>query len=402
MSMFSDKRNNSMSSDEGGNGSGAVPPATVDRRGWGERVPKQIIIGDKEWPHTLNIGNTPLTPLKLSGEVRAQIKGMGGEDSIWVKFEGRNVTGSHKARAAQAHCEQAKLHGYEEITVGSCGNYGEAIAWFAAQRGLRCTIFLPKENDTERVQERLRACGASIVEVDGGYDEAVKASQSYAARRRGVIYDGNSGGANVVEIGGGKTEVSNFEIDRDAYAAIAREIYAQGRGFRSDLVILVPAGNGTLGAGIYHGFKKLYAESLKSADESSFEVPKIVLCTTYNPLLRAHNLGLRDCPPLQKEDVRVNHLTEAVAGTVALDGKSALQAVWSTGGEVLPFQEDSLTWARGILNDALSEHMDGKVEVLEISAAGLAVLKDNPQFVQQHRRDGIRQKFIIIASGEVD
>lgn len=400
--MFSNKPNNRSGGDKVPEGSGADSRSIVRRAECGEQVPRQITIGDREWPHTLSIGNTPLGRLKMSPDMLAQIKGMGGEDSIWVKFEGRNVTGSHKARAAQAHCEQAKFHGYKEITVGSCGNYGEAIAWFAAQRGLRCTIFLPKENDTERVQKHLRACGASIVEVDGGYDEAVKASQSYAARHRGVMYDGNSGGANVVEIGGGKTAVPNFEIDRDAYAAIAREIYAQGRGFQSDLVILVPAGNGTLAAGIFHGFKTLYRESLRSSEESSFEMPKIVLCTTYNPLLRAHNLGQRDCPPLQKEDVRVNHLTEAVAGTVALDGKAALQAVWSTGGEVLPFKEDSLMWARSMLNGALSELMNENVEVLEVSAAGLAVLRDNPRFVQQYRRDGIRQKFIIIASGEVD
>jgi len=56
---------------------------------------------------------------------------------IYLKWEGINPTGTHKDRAAIAHVRKAIREGFDTITVGTCGNFGVAISYFARLFGLR-------------------------------------------------------------------------------------------------------------------------------------------------------------------------------------------------------------------------------------------------------------------------
>jgi threonine synthase-related protein len=75
--------------------------------------------------------------------------------------------------------------GVSTVTVGTCGNYGVAIAYYALLAGLRAVVFVPRSYENSRVWE-MRKYGARVVFVDGTYEDAVEAS-SKAATPEGVV-----------------------------------------------------------------------------------------------------------------------------------------------------------------------------------------------------------------------
>jgi len=58
------------------------------------------------------------------------------------------------------------------LVAASAGNHGRAVAHIAAQRGLRCGIFLPARAAPARL-EAIAGEDAEVVIVDGTYEDAV-------------------------------------------------------------------------------------------------------------------------------------------------------------------------------------------------------------------------------------
>ncbi|MBV8392343.1 MAG: diaminopropionate ammonia-lyase [Alphaproteobacteria bacterium] len=58
------------------------------------------------------------------------------------------------------------------FTTASSGNHGRSVALGAQLAGARCTIFLPKFTSAEK-EAAIRAKGAEVIRVDGGYEAAV-------------------------------------------------------------------------------------------------------------------------------------------------------------------------------------------------------------------------------------
>lgn len=115
------------------------------------------------------------------------------------------------------------------LVAASAGNHGRAVAHVAAQRGLRCRVFLPERSLAVR-RDAIAAEGAEIV-TGGSYEDAVERAR-LAGTESGVleIADvGDSGPAHRVI---------------DGYATLFDEAAAQGT---HDLV-LVPVGVGSLAA----------------------------------------------------------------------------------------------------------------------------------------------------------
>jgi threonine synthase len=68
-----------------------------------------------------------------------------GFGNIFLKFEGGNPTGTQKDRISQYHVKKALIEGYDTITVGTCGNYGVSLAYFARLAGLKAKILIPEQ-----------------------------------------------------------------------------------------------------------------------------------------------------------------------------------------------------------------------------------------------------------------
>jgi threonine synthase len=110
-------------------------------------------------PVTLGEGMTPLVHARRLGRAL-------GLESLYVKDEGLNPTGSFKARGLSAAVTCAKELGAKALATPTAGNAGGALAAYAAQAGIPCVIVMPRDTPSANVME-CRAFGADVREIDG-------------------------------------------------------------------------------------------------------------------------------------------------------------------------------------------------------------------------------------------
>ncbi|WP_087038058.1 pyridoxal-phosphate dependent enzyme [Thermococcus litoralis] len=274
---------------------------------------------------------------------------------IYLKLEAANPTKTHKDRIAKAHVKRAKALGFSGITVGTCGNYGTSIAYFAEKEGLRAVIFIPRHYENSRVEEMKRH-GAEVIFVDGPYESAVFMSKTFAATMN--YYDANPG--------------SQPMIDYEAYSLISKEILKEIEPY----AVFVPVGNGSTLVGVYYGFKK-YGK-----------MPKIIGVTTSygNQILNAFYTGSME----EVRDFVETHLNEPLVSSISFDLQNALEAVKASKGYVFGFADDT------VLKYAKILEMSERIKVLPASALTLAGL------VKFVRKFGVNnENFVLLLTGGV-
>jgi threonine synthase len=110
-------------------------------------------------PITLGEGMTPLLPLRFVG---AEL----GVDTVLLKDEALNPTGSFKARGMATAITMARALGVRRIALPSAGNAGSAAAAYGALAGLAVDVFLP-EDTPEPFRLEAAAHGAKVHLVRG-------------------------------------------------------------------------------------------------------------------------------------------------------------------------------------------------------------------------------------------
>ena len=132
---------------------------------------------------------------------------------------------------------RARLGGAPPVVAATDGNHGRAVARVARLLALPARIFLPAGAAPARLAA-IAGEGATVVEVDGSYDEAVAAAASWAERHEGLLVQ--------------DTGFSGYEEvpDRvaDGYATLFAEIDAElaAAGEPSPDLFLVQVGVGAL------------------------------------------------------------------------------------------------------------------------------------------------------------
>jgi len=89
-----------------------------------------------------------------------------GTDSLYVKDEGLNPTGSFKARGMSCAVSMARELGVKRVAAPSAGNAASALAAYAAVAGIESHIFMPKDVPLANYAECV-TFGASVTLVDG-------------------------------------------------------------------------------------------------------------------------------------------------------------------------------------------------------------------------------------------
>ncbi len=115
---------------------------------------------------TLGEGWTPLVPAKRLG---ARV----GADSLWVKDEGINPTGSFKARGLSCVVSMCVELGVRKVAMPSAGNAASATAAYAAAAGIEAHIFMPRDVPQANFLE-CKAHGAHVTLVDGLLGECAR------------------------------------------------------------------------------------------------------------------------------------------------------------------------------------------------------------------------------------
>ena len=182
---------------------------------------------------TLGEGWTPL----LKADRLAAATDM---DTILIKDEGVNPTGSFKARGLGAAVSKAKELGLTRLTMPSAGNAAGAMSAYAAAGGMEAHVFMPKDAPIANKVE-CEAYGARLTLVDGFITDAGQMSQR-AAEKLGLF------------------DVSTL---REPYRAEGKktmgyEIVEQ-MGFEVPDVIVYPTGGGTGIVGIWKAMDEMEA-----------------------------------------------------------------------------------------------------------------------------------------------
>jgi threonine synthase len=274
-----------------------------------------------------------------------------GWRKIYIKWEGNNPTGTQKDRAAYMHVRRAIEQGYDTVTVGTCGNFGASLAYFANLHGMRAVIYVPSRYTNGRVRE-MRKYNAEIVYVDGSYEDAVERSVLDAMKYG--YYDSNPGSVN-------------SRVALESFKAIAYEIVA-ALGSVPDLVS-VPMGNGTTLAGIYMGFRDMLDMGI------SRKLPVMLGATTGlgNQIAETLRRGSEELVPLREDEVRETEYNEPLVSIKAFDGEYALEAIRRSGGLAFEFYDDEL------LQLAEELRMEG-IDPLPASSSSLGAIERYLEF----------------------
>jgi len=103
---------------------------------------------------------------------------------LWVKHENHTAIGSFKIRGALNYVNQlmAREPRVAGVIAATRGNFGQAVTFAAARRGIPATIVVPRGNSAEK-NRAMRALGADLLEHGEDFQAALIRSRELAAER---------------------------------------------------------------------------------------------------------------------------------------------------------------------------------------------------------------------------
>jgi threonine synthase len=114
---------------------------------------------------SLGEGGTPLIQARRLGEKL-------GLTNLYLKNDAVLPTGSLKDRSNSVGISVARELGFDTVAVMSTGNAAASVAAYAAAAGLGSVVMVPKGTAPSKIIQA-RACGATVVVIDGNFDYEV-------------------------------------------------------------------------------------------------------------------------------------------------------------------------------------------------------------------------------------
>jgi len=281
----------------------------------------------EEEPVSLGEGATPL----LRAPTLERRLGM---REVWVKDEGKNPTGSFKARGLAAAVTRARAGGATRFTVPTAGNAGVALAAYGARAGASVRVYAPRTTP-ETILRQIRAFGAELILLEGHIGDCGKASRAYAQA---------SGAFDVSTL----REPYRIEGKKTLGLELAEQL-----GWRLPSAIVYPAGGGTGVIGMWKAFGEL-----RAAQWLDSEIPRLycVQSSGCAPVVRAFESGADGTEPWP-DPVTV---AAGLRVPAPLGGRLMLRAMRETNGGAVAVSDDQLCAAQGEL--AAREAIDASPE----------------------------------------
>jgi threonine synthase len=138
---------------------------SLGRRRW-DMWRYQEVLPVRDPAHIISLGEgmTPLVPARRAGEAL-------GLPRLLLKDEGKNPTGSFKARGLGCAVSRARELGARAIALPSAGNAASAATAYGAAAGLDVHVFMPRDvPDANRIE--CLVYGAHVTLVDGLINDA--------------------------------------------------------------------------------------------------------------------------------------------------------------------------------------------------------------------------------------
>lgn len=262
-------------------------------------------------------GNTPLLE-------RAAISSWSGMESLTLKHEGLNPTGSFKDRGMSVAVTQAKLVGARAVACASTGNTSSSLAAYAAIAGIPALVLVPAGHIAAGKLSQTVAFGARTVLVRGDFDDCLRLVRE-ASEQLGV-YLVNS--LNPFRIEGQKTIV--FEM-------------LQQLGWQSPDWIALPAGN--------LGNASAFGKALREARAAGLidSVPRLLLVQASGaaPFVRSFQSGFAD-----RHTVRAETVATAIRIGDPASYDRAVRSIRETDGVVVDVEDAELLAAKSVIDGA--------------------------------------------------
>ncbi len=302
---------------------------------------------------TLQVGWTPLLKAKqLAKQLHL--------NSVYIKDEGMEPTGSLKDRASIIAVVKAKERGDQTISCSSTGNAASSLAGNAAKVGLNTVIFVPKRAPSGKTAQLLMY-GAKVVRVDGDYKAAFNLSK--AAIDKYGWYNRNAA-INPHLVEGKKT--------------VAYEIIEQ-RDFTVPDWVVVSVGDGCTIAGIYKGFYDFYQLGLIEKMPKLLGVqaegcaPIYKAFHTQQPIVESDELTLADsiAVGIPRNPIKALNAVQATKGSyVKVSDTDILQAMRTLGACEGLFAEPASAAGYAGLKKAVEKGVIKKVDSVVLVATG--------------------------------
>ena len=256
----------------------------------------------------LEPGYTPLLPALRLGRAL-------GLRRLFIKNDSVNPTWSFKDRVVGVAMSAARAFGYDVVACASTGNLANAVAAHAARAGMRACVFIPKGLERGKVLATA-AYGATLVEVDGTYDEVNRLCAEIAEEHRWAFVNVN---VRPYYSEGGKT--LGFEV-------------AEQLGWRAPDHVVVPIASGSLLVKIHKGLTELQAVGLVESVPTHVHGAQAAGCA---PVATAFAEGSTEIRP-----VKPNTIARSLAIGTPADGRYVLRVARQTGGAIVAVTDDEI------------------------------------------------------------
>jgi threonine synthase len=221
-----------------------------------------------ESPLTLGEGATPLLRVIRTGARY-------GLPDLWVKDEGKNPTGSFKARGLAAAVTRAVLAGAKRFVVPTAGNAGVALAAYASRAGVASRVYAPAGTPPTIISQ-IKSFGAEFVLIDGHIGDCGRAAREYAAE---------SGAVDLSTL----REPYRIEGKKTLGIELAEQL-----GWTLPDVIVYPTGGGTGLIGMWKAFRELTAGGWLKGPLPRMYAVQSAGCA---PVVQAFEQGASHCTP---------------------------------------------------------------------------------------------------------
>ena len=292
---------------------GRAPEAVRDRTlpgmwSWFDFLP----VVDRQAVVSLGEGGTPLVHAPRLGRAL-------GIDTLLLKDETRNPTGSFKDRMLAVGITRAVQLGRRTVAVQSSGNVGAAAAAYAARAGLAAKIFVPRTAPPEKILQA-QMYGADVLRIDHDSPTDIFELLHWACGEFGWYLVSTAAIYNPFTLEGAKT--------------IAYEI-AEALAFDLPDWMIVPVGGGGNIGSLWRGFVDLRTLGLVS------RLPRMVGVQAAGcaPFVDAIRLGRTAKEALTHRWQDMNTVAGAIADDVVFDAHLALPAVRESGGTAVAVRD---------------------------------------------------------------
>lgn len=264
-------------------------------------------------PGPLKVGWSPLYKTDALGAIL-------GLKNLFIKDDGLNPTSSLKDRASAIAVARAFHAGKDTAACSSTGNAASSLAGGAAAMGLKSVIFVPERAPQGKVTQLL-IFGATVISVKGNYEQTFRLSAE-AIEKYGWY---NRNAAINPYLSEGKKTVS-LEI-------------AEQLGFKVPDFVAVSVGDGCTIAGVWKGFKDLYAVGLIDRLPRLISVQASGCCPV--------NRAVEQNAPIEWMDE--NTLADSIAVGAPRNGDKALAAIRESNGITVNVSDEEILSAMRLL-----------------------------------------------------